>query len=239
MGVGPARSRPIPESIDLSSTGSTLGSHPAPPLPARQVVVIGAGGHGRELAEIVRSAGHDNGRLNLIGIADDGNPDLARLARAEICFLGPSSVLADHEFDVFIGVGDPELRRSIDQRIVADPAPLSHPSASIGSNVRLAAGTVIAQGAILTTNISIGRHSHINIASSISHDCAIGDFCTISPGVTICGDVTIGHGVFIGAGATVLPGVTVSNGATIGAGATVIDHVSASTTVVGTPARRI
>lgn len=218
-------------SIDLSSQTASQ------PAQVRSVVVIGAGGHGRELGDIVRQISASDRTIDLLGIVDDGVPDRLALARGGFRFLGPSSAMEGRDLDVYIGIGDPAIRRAVDERTKNTGNPLQHPTAIVGSGVRLDPGAVLAQGVIVTTNVHIHRHAHINIGATISHDCIVGAYSTVCPGATLTGNVTLDEGVFIGAGATILPGVTVGAGSVIGAGATVVDDVGPLMTVKGTPAR--
>lgn len=202
----------------------------------RSLAVLGAGGHGRELADIIRARAVADGSVRLLGIADDGNPDLDLLGRAGIPFLGTSAAIADPALEVYVGVGMPDVRYRLAASFNAPPA-LVHPDASIGTACALGRGSVVAQGATLTTNVSIGRHTHVNIGATISHDCDIDSFVTISPGVILTGNVRVGSGCFIGAGATVLPGVRIGANAIVGAGAVVTSDVRDGDRVAGLPAR--
>ena len=236
------RTTPLGAALDLTDRRASAAP-PAqalqPELRRRQVVVLGAGGHGREIADIVRAIGAVDDRVELLGIVDDGTPDLGALARAQIRFLGRPSAIADRDVDVIVGVGSPETRRRLTEGVADVRVDLVHPDAAVGSACSLGRGAILAQAVTLTTNVTIGRHTHVNIGTSISHDCSIGDFVTICPGVTLTGNVSIGDGAFIGAGSTVLPGVRIGRDAVVGAGAVVTRDVASGHTVAGVPARRI
>ena len=203
----------------------------------RDVIVIGAGGHGRELADIVQAVAANDSSVELLGIVDDATADRLLLARCGFRFLGSTEAITQRDVDIHIGVGDPTIRQRLDHRLDRPASPLVHPTATIGTGCELADGAVLAQGVVVTTNVSIGRHTHLNINSSISHDCRLGSYVTVSPGVTITGTVTVADRAFIGAGATILPGITIGADAIVGAGAVVTQDVPAKTTVTGIPAR--
>jgi len=205
----------------------------------RQVIVLGTGGHGRELADIVAAVADQSSEVSLLGLIDDNTPDRVLLARSGMRFLGGRSALDGRDVDLYLGVGYPHIRRAIDEALQRPADVMAHPSALVGSGVSLASGVVLAQNAIVTTNVKVGRHTHVNIGAAISHDCVLGDYVTVCPHATITGAATIGNDVFIGAGATILPGVTIGDGAVIGAGAVVSFDVVADTTVAGVPARQI
>jgi sugar O-acyltransferase (sialic acid O-acetyltransferase NeuD family) len=156
--------------------------------------------------------------------------------------VGDVDWLAATEHDWVVAIGSSPARRRIDERLrsaasLPDASVLVHPTAAIGSDNRLAPGVVVGVGSVITTNVTLGRHTHVNVGCSVQHDAVLGDYVTVSPGVFVNGDVTIGDDVFLGTGAIVTRGCTVGAGATIGAGAVVLDDVAAGSRVVGVPAR--
>ncbi len=207
----------------------------------RPLVIVGAGGHGRETLDVVEAINAVDTRFDVLGFAAD-DADLELLERRAVPLLGPASVLADLEADYVIGVGGCEARRRLDaevSRYGREATVLVHPLASIGSEVRLGPGVILAAGARATTNVTLGRHTHLNVNAVVSHDVVVGDHVTLSPGVLVNGNARIGDGAFLGTGAIVLPGRVVGAGAMVGAGAVVVDDVAPGATVVGVPARPI
>jgi sugar O-acyltransferase (sialic acid O-acetyltransferase NeuD family) len=228
---------------------------------ATRLVIVGAGGHGRETLDVIealnaeglRAGSHGavlplvpRGPIEVVGFAADGI-DEAVLARRGVAHLGPAAAILDllgEPVGYHVAIGSGTVRARIDRQILAaDPAwgdravSLVHPSASVGSDLRIAPGLFLAAGARLTTNIEIGRLAQVNVNAVISHDCVVGDYVTISPGALVNGNVTLGDGAFLGTGAVVLPGRTVGAHAVVGAGATVTRDVPDGVTATGVPAR--
>lgn len=204
-----------------------------------RLIIVGAGGHGREALSVARSANRLRDQWHEIAFVDDRDADHELVERVDASVLGDTDWLIESGDEHIIAVGDPRVRRSIADRIgrSAPAVPLVDPSAWIGDDVVLDDGALLYPGAICTTNVRIGHHSHVNCGAIVSHDCRVGDFVSLSPGVRLSGNVTIEAGVFLGTGAIVLPGVTIGQDAVVGAGAVVIDDVDPRSTVVGVPAR--
>ena len=209
------------------------------------LVVIGAGGHGREIVDTVLTpphSGHDPRRMvwMLRGVVDDDPPHPDRLARLGVTMLGDVSWLVDHPTAYVIGVGTPHVRRRIADRLAALPARAAtvvHPGAHVGLDVELGDGVVVFDRCTITTNVAIGAHTHLNVGCAVQHDSVLGDYVQMSPGVLVNGDCRVDDGAFLGTGAIVTRGCKVGSGARVGAGAVVLGDVEPGATVVGAPAR--
>lgn len=215
----------------------TQNSSPEP------LVVIGAGGHGRETVSLIREAAAGGShRWDLLGVVADEEPDRDLLTALNVEWLGPVDTLHELNARFFVAVGNPETRRLLQTQWQArgrHAATLVHPSASIGWDVELGPGSYIGAGTVATTHVRIGEGAQINAGCIISHDVIVGDYATVAPGVHLTGGAIVEADATIFTAATVLPKVRVGRGAVVGAGAVVVADVPPGSTVVGVPARAV
>ena len=211
-----------------------------------QLVIVGAGGFGREVHAVVEAINAAGDALDLVGYVDDLGTSDELLARLGTLRLGGIDLLCtdagpiDGDVGYVVAIGAGEVRRRIDTRLTAAgrrPLTLVHPMATVGGDNRIAEGCILTAGARVTTNITLGRHTQLHVNCTIGHDSVLDDFVSVYPGATVSGNVHLAEGVTIGTGANVLPGVTVGAGAFVGAGAVVTADVEPGVTVVGVPAR--
>jgi sugar O-acyltransferase (sialic acid O-acetyltransferase NeuD family) len=213
----------------------------------RRIVVIGAGGFGREVLELIDdiNSAERMSQWQVVGVLDDGSPDEELLAQLETAHLGTVESIQQLDADVahVIAIGSCAVRAAIDARCVVwgrQPATLVHPTAVVGRrSVQIGEGSILCAHSSATTNVRLGRHVHLNPHASIGHDSVVGDHVTLTPQVAIAGQVRIDHEVFVGSGARINPGVAVGAGSLIGAGAVVIRDVGSGETVAGVPATPI
>ncbi len=204
------------------------------------LVIVGAGGFGRECLDIVVELNRVGAQIEFVGFADDAGGDEALLARRDVVCVGGSSDAPAHADRYVIAIGRGDVRRRIADELDAAGmrAPvLVHPQATLGSDCRLGDGVILNAGARATTNISLGRHVQLHANATVGHDAALGDFVSVYPGATVSGSVTLESGVTVGTGANVLPNVRIGADSVVGAGAVVVRDVAAGSIVAGVPAR--
>ena len=204
-----------------------------------RVGVFGSGGHARVVADCAIASG-----LTVEAFYDDDEAvhEQKLMGSPGISIVGGRELAAESGSDngVLIAIGGNRVRSEIyswfDERGVEFETVI-HPSAVVGSNVEIGAGTVVVAGAVINTGTSIGRHVIVNTSASIDHDCTIRDFVHVSPGAHLAGNVTVGEGAHIATGASVIPGITIGAWSVVGAGAVVMRDVPEDVTLIATPPR--
>lgn len=199
-------------------------------------VIIGAGGHAREVLDLLREL-----RIEPEGfLVEPGFGDVGTTIHGAPILGSLEWLKRRDDVRAVCAVGDPALRRRLTEQALDLGAAFItaiHPTVAKTEWVTIGKGAVVAAGTILTNEVRIGNHAHVNIACTLSHDTTIEDFATLSPGVHLAGGATVEEGAFLGVGAVVLPRVTVGSWAVVGAGAVVTRDMPPNATAVGVPAR--
>jgi sugar O-acyltransferase (sialic acid O-acetyltransferase NeuD family) len=209
----------------------------------KRVVIIGAGGHGREVSEILRQQSEDCAAF-VLGFIDD-EPRLSEQIINGLPVLGNWSWFENRdrdEIEVVCAVGFPEVRRRLVERATALGLSFGKAIsgvANISQSAKIGRGVMIFPNTVVSTDCRIGDHSVINSGVTISHDSLIGDYATINPGVNVAGNVSIGEGCYLGVGSSVIHGVSIGAWTVIGGGAVVTKDLPENVTAVGVPARVI
>jgi len=203
-------------------------------------VIVGAGGHGRVVLDILVNAG----TRQVAGFVDS-NPALAGRRIDGRPVLGDMSALPRLRDDegieaAVIAIGDNGVRRDFAEqieRLGLDLINAIHPSANLAHNVTLGRNVVVAAGALVCAHCQIGDSVILNTGCIVDHESMIGTATHVCPGARLAGRVTVESGAFVGIGATVIQNIRIGYEAIVGAGAVVINDVNPLTTVVGVPAR--
>lgn len=190
--------------------------------------IIGAGGHGRVLADIAQAMGYKN-----IAFLDAGFPSLARSGAWDV--IGTPADIDDSEYA--FGIGNNQTRIGLLESIPCELATLVHPSAVISPHAKIGAGSVICAGAIIGPFATLGQGCIINTCASVDHDCTLHDGVHLSPGAHLGGGVTVGARSWVGIGASVREYKSLGADVTIGAGAAVVTDVTDSARFGGVPAK--
>jgi len=203
------------------------------------LVILGAGGHAKVVADIALRAG-----FKLIGFLDD-NTEQAPLPGYRV--LGDMAwvqELLDENQDLrlIIAVGDNFTRKELAKGLQnwnTRFATVVHPSAVVSPYAAIGAGTVVMPHVTVNAGTRVGDHVILNTACSVDHDCVIGAFAHISPGVHLAGTVRVEEGAHLGVGVSVIPRKTIGAWSVVGAGGAVVEDIPPGVVAVGVPARVI
>jgi sugar O-acyltransferase (sialic acid O-acetyltransferase NeuD family) len=207
-----------------------------------RIAIVGASGHGGELAGVALACADAGQPIEVLGFVDD-DPTRHGTSLRGLPVLGGVDWLFDRDdVEAVVGVGSPTSRQRVVQRLAAAGVRLRglvHPRADLTPYVQIGEGVVITAGCVLTHDIVLGDHVHLNRMVTVGHDCRVGAFTHLAPGVVLSGNVSIGEGCDIGTNACVIQHVSIGAWTIVGAGAAVVRDLPAHCTAVGVPARVI
>lgn len=200
----------------------------------KRIGIVGAGGFAREVLWLLEDLG--------LGDRIDGfyESDAAWRARdvAGLPVHALSAFRPDHQ-EAVIAIGNPAVREALAAELPDGTSfpTLIHPTVARSRRVEIGEGAVICAGSILTCDIVIGRHVHLNLMTTVGHDCHLADFVTTAPAVNISGNCRIGRSTYIGTNACLREGLGIAPGVVIGMGAVVLRDIETAGVHVGNPAR--
>lgn len=204
------------------------------------LLIIGAGGFGREVYVIAAEINAARPTWDLIGFLDDDPTKLDG-------FTGYGPILGSIDDYARFGqpwavcaIGDSRMRKDIVRRLVPhDPrwATLVHPDTYVAPTARIGEGTIIARDSVVSVDAVLGRHVAVNLLVMVAHDCICEDYVTLSPQVSLGGAVRLEEGAFLGLNATILPQKRMGPWSLLGAGSVATRDVPEGATMVGLPGR--
>jgi sugar O-acyltransferase (sialic acid O-acetyltransferase NeuD family) len=207
----------------------------------KQLVIIGAGGFGREVFAWAEQADEFHREWTIKGFIDDDPTALDAFGKIGAPILGNVGDYRIETGDVFIcAIGNVAPKRRCVETIRARGGVftrVTHRTAVLGQRARLGAGVILCPRAVVSCDAALGDFVSINLHSTVAHDATIGDFTQVHCHADITGGVHLGRGVLVGSHASILPGVRVGDDAIVGAGSVVVRDVPAGATVFGNPAK--
>lgn len=200
----------------------------------KSVIIIGASGHGKVVADIIQKSGD-----KILGFLDD-NTEL------EDIFMGFPILGTINDYEKYKGVaefvvaiGDASIRRCVSRKLQNVRIYTAiHPSAVISSlGVSIGKGTVVMANSVINSGSQIGEFCIINTGAIVEHDNIIEDFVHVSVGAKLAGTVCIGKNTWIGIGAVVSNNLKICENCVIRAGAVVVENIVKSGNYQGVPAK--
>lgn len=192
------------------------------------IAIIGAGGFAREVKAQIEDT-YESISINFFVNAEYLVEDSL-----------PIEELDTRKYEVIVAIADPHVRKRIVESLPESTRYYTfiHKSAVVLSK-NVGIGSIICANATITTNVSIGRHVHINPSVTVGHDTVVGDYFTATPGVNIAGNCRIGNNVYFGTNSCIRQKTTVASDVVIGMGSVVLKDIDKSGTYVGSPCRRL
>lgn len=210
----------------------------------KDLIIIGAGGMGREALFIAERMNEIEKTWNILGFLD-GNKELdGRFLNGYEVFYQAEQIKGYETAYFICAIGASETRKKVVTGLqekygklrfatLVDPSVILSPFVSVGE------GSILAGGSVITVNIVIGSHVIVNMGCTIGHDAVLEDFVSLYPGVHLSGNTKVCEACEIGTGASVIQGLRLGRHSIIGAGTTVIREIPEYSTAVGCPAKVI
>ncbi len=205
----------------------------------QRILIVGAGGFGRELLDWVRDtwpekgsqiAGFLSADADILQGRDRGVPVLADPASYEPL---PGDALV-------LGIGIPEVRRRVAEQLIgrgAEFLTVVHPTAIVSPRATIGPGSIVCPGVIVSDSAALGSFVLLNYHASMAHDSRAGDFAVLAPYAALAGHATIGADAFLGLHASVGPGVGIGDRSRVAANSCALTHAPADSLVSGVPGR--
>lgn len=203
----------------------------------KKIIIIGTGGFAREILFLLDEMGKFEQVAGFMEPDEIWNTSWQNKMLMDKPVFPMSSQNSSKNAFV-IGIGDPIIRKKVTTQLDtnADFPVLIHPNAAVSRWVEIDKGAIITAGCVVTTQIILGAHAHLNLCTTIGHDCRINDFFTTAPGVNISGNCNIDSQVYFGTGSATRQGINICANVTIGMGAMVVKDIVEPGVYIGIPA---
>jgi len=210
----------------------------------KDLVIIGAGGFGREVADTVHCINQVKKTYNLLGFVDD-DENLKSKTINDIIVLGNredlKALCASKQIHAVIAIANAKIKKEIakDLEGFVTWENIIHPTAQISDYCEMGTGNIFQAFSFVGPNTGIGNHCMINTRSGMGHDARMEDYVSVMSVCDITGGVHLKEGVYLALGVGIIPGITIGEGAYICAGSIVFKDVEAGATMIGNPAKRV
>ena len=210
----------------------------------KDLIILGAGGFGREVAWVVERINKAEPTWNLLGFLDDNEELQGKEINGQRILGRVDDALSYPDAYYVCAIGSSDMRNKIIERIRTllpnvKFGTIIDPSVEMSRFNAIGEGTILCAHVIITVNVVIGDHVIVNLNCTIGHDAKIDDFATLFPSVNISGMAKIGHHSELGTGAMIIQGRNVGSNSVVGAGAVIIKDIPDQCTAVGCPATPI
>ena len=203
-----------------------------------KVVIIGAGGHAKVIADIVIK-----NKDKLIGFLDDNitiETDIVEKYKV-IGKIKDAERLQQKNKNLrfIIGIGNNIIRKEIAEKYQLLYYTAIHPSSIIGTNVKIGEGTAVMANAVINIDSKVGKHCIVNTGAIVEHENIIEDYVHLSPSTTLSGNVKVNELVHLGTGCKVKNNISISAQSIFGVGTIIVKDINESGIYVGVPAEKI
>lgn len=181
----------------------------------QKILIVGAGGHGRAVAESIELAGN----YEIAAFLDDAYAGVTAVWNYPV--LGTThdlAAFARYAGSLVVAIGNNRVRKTVFERAKADGFSLPsivHPSAVVSRRAVIGEGCCVMAGSVVGTEAVLGQGSVVNINASVDHHCRLGDFAHLGTGVQLAGGVSVGASAWMQAGSSAGYRVEVPAGAVI------------------------
>lgn len=205
----------------------------------KKVVILGAGGHAKSIADIILKSGD-----KVLGFLDDNvEKDTVIIKSKNIKVIGKiddaKCLSANNDIFFIIGIGNNKIRENISTKFELNYYTAIHPTSVIAEDVIIGEGTAIMANTVINVGSKIGKHSIVNTGAIVEHDDVIDDYVHLSPGVVLSGTVTVGMCTHLGTGTKVKNNINITSNTIVGVGGVVVKDITEEGTYVGVPVKHM
>ncbi|WBW98946.1 acetyltransferase [Oceanirhabdus sp. W0125-5] len=208
----------------------------------KDILIIGSGGVGKEVALLIEQINEYKPTWNLLGFLDD-NKDLHNTVINGYKVLGNIDLLHEYkDINAICAIANYKVKKQIINKLRNNQIKfpnIIHPSICLSKTTYIGEGVIIYPGVVMTSNIEVGDYVILSPKCGIGHESIIKDYVSLLWNVNVSGNVIIEEGCLLGSGSTILQNKKIGRGSIVGAGAVVTKDIPDNSIAVGCPAKVI